>query len=502
MTNGLSTGLEVLKRRTFSGRLPGRMGAWVLSALFLASAPSSALAAVVGLVIPNNTGPAVQTVGQTNLPATLTLTHANTGADTGLVNVVTNITLIPSCAVPGTPGCATANPGVYQASATGIGAAGTACGGEIFNISVMNATTGQLLFTPPSPVVLLPPTVSVPQSSCTIVFSLDVRNVPIDVDPGTPEAQTFSTASATFTSTSLVVFTANGQSSTRTINRATPTIDTIASPGIALGAGTLSDTATVSGLVNPGASTVTFRLYGPNDATCTGTPVYVNTQALSVSDSTGTAQSSGFTPTAAGTYRWIASYSGDANNAPVTGACNDPNETSTVIVPVTTFTGATATGTGMATATLSGEGVACGFTSSGFVAAPAPPPAGVTFPQGLFGFTATPCTGTVSVTVTYPNPIPPGAQYYKFGPEPGNPTPHYYIIPATINGNSVTFSVTDGGVGDSDGAANGSITDPGGIGLVALTAGVQGIPTLGEWALLLLMLGMGTMAGLRMRQRG
>ena len=33
-----------------------------------------------------------------------------------------------------------------------------------------------------------------------------------------------------------------------------------------------------------------------------------------------------FTPTTAGTYRWIAAYSGDANNAPVTGACNDANE--------------------------------------------------------------------------------------------------------------------------------------------------------------------------------
>ncbi|HVF19079.1 MAG TPA: hypothetical protein VNA14_02420, partial [Mycobacteriales bacterium] len=49
---------------------------------------------------------------------------------------------------------------------------------------------------------------------------------------------------------------------------ATPTIATTASPDIVLGAGTLTDSATVSGRVNPlaGAS-VEFRLYGPNDAT-------------------------------------------------------------------------------------------------------------------------------------------------------------------------------------------------------------------------------------------
>ena len=39
-----------------------------------------------------------------------------------------------------------------------------------------------------------------------------------------------------------------------------------------------------------------------------------------------------FTPTAAGTYYWIASYSGDdPNTEPVSGACGDENESSIVI---------------------------------------------------------------------------------------------------------------------------------------------------------------------------
>ena len=40
--------------------------------------------------------------------------------------------------------------------------------------------------------------------------------------------------------------------------------------------------------------------------------------------------SSIFTPEQAGTYRWIAGYSGDLNNNAAAGACNDPNESFTV----------------------------------------------------------------------------------------------------------------------------------------------------------------------------
>ena len=44
----------------------------------------------------------------------------------------------------------------------------------------------------------------------------------------------------------------------------------------------------------------------------------------------GAVTSAAFTPTAAGVYRWIATYSGDANNFPVSGACGDSSETVTV----------------------------------------------------------------------------------------------------------------------------------------------------------------------------
>ena len=71
--------------------------------------------------------------------------------------------------------------------------------------------------------------------------------------------------------------------------------------------------------------------------------------------------SAAFTPTSAGTYRWRAFYSGDANNVAVAGACNAANEN--VVVSAATPTIATTAsgdialeaGTLTDTATISGR---------------------------------------------------------------------------------------------------------------------------------------------------
>ena len=90
-----------------------------------------------------------------------------------------------------------------------------------------------------------------------------------------------------------------------------------ASPTIASQASTptnvsfeIFDTAHLVGGSAP-TGTLTFNLFGPADATCTGTPLFVST--LPVSGGT-TVESAHFTTTQAGTYRWEVSYSGDANN--------------------------------------------------------------------------------------------------------------------------------------------------------------------------------------------
>jgi uncharacterized repeat protein (TIGR01451 family) len=113
-----------------------------------------------------------------------------------------------------------------------------------------------------------------------------------------------------------------------TVNKVTPSIATNASADIVIGA-TISDTATVSGGLNP-TGTVTFRLYGPDDATC-ATVIFTSANRPLTN---GQATSESFTPTAVGTYRWIATYNGDANNNVKAGSCDDANES--VVVSKTT----------------------------------------------------------------------------------------------------------------------------------------------------------------------
>jgi len=109
-------------------------------------------------------------------------------------------------------------------------------------------------------------------------------------------------------------------SSASAVSLAQPTIATNASGSVVVGGGQLYDTASLTGGVSP-TGTVTFRLYAPGNG-CTYAPVFTSTNALSG----GGATSNVYTPDVGGTFRWTASYGGDANNAPAAGACNDPNE--------------------------------------------------------------------------------------------------------------------------------------------------------------------------------
>jgi hypothetical protein len=120
-----------------------------------------------------------------------------------------------------------------------------------------------------------------------------------------------------------IVFGSNSQQTT--IFRDVPTITTTATPAAYVGQ-PITDSANLSGGTNP-TGTITFSLYGPNNATCTGAPIFPSTQPVS---GNGTVASGPFTPTAPGTYRWVAAYSGDPNNVAVTSGCNAPNETTLV----------------------------------------------------------------------------------------------------------------------------------------------------------------------------
>jgi hypothetical protein len=86
------------------------------------------------------------------------------------------------------------------------------------------------------------------------------------------------------------------------------------------------------------------------------------------------------------------------------------------------------------------------------------PPAGYAYPYGLISFTITGLTpgATITVTVTLPGPVTAWIKFALGGINTG-----YSVFPgATFSGNQVVLTLTDGGAGDTDGAADGSITDP------------------------------------------
>jgi hypothetical protein len=84
-----------------------------------------------------------------------------------------------------------------------------------------------------------------------------------------------------------------------------------------------NDNFTLGGGFSP-TGTITFRLYGPSDGTCSGTAAF--TQVVNVTSGNGTYSTtntgvSAFHATAEGTWRWKSVYSGDSNNLTVTSAC-------------------------------------------------------------------------------------------------------------------------------------------------------------------------------------
>ena len=81
------------------------------------------------------------------------------------------------------------------------------------------------------------------------------------------------------------------------------------------------DSATLGYGVNP-TGTITFKLYGPADPSCSGTPLFTTDTVV---HGNGYHQSRAYVTNAAGTYRWTAKYNGDSDNDPTgTTACSDP----------------------------------------------------------------------------------------------------------------------------------------------------------------------------------
>jgi len=206
---------------------------------------------------------------------------------------------------------------------------------------------------------------------------------------------------------------------------------------------------------------------------------------------------------------------GAATNGPFNSLASTSTDNSVTYIGasaiVTTFTATSATGSGNITAQFAGGGPACSFSGPAFIGSPpgAPPipptapPGAIAFPHGLFLFTVVSCApgAALAFTVTYPTQLPAGTLYWKYGPEPGNATPHWYVLPATVAGNVVTFTIVDGGLGDDDLAANGTIVDQGGPGVPGVSSTIP-VPTLTQWGTILLALLLLAFAAPALHRRG
>ncbi|MDX6275749.1 MAG: hypothetical protein QOJ92_2959 [Frankiales bacterium] len=171
----------------------------------------------------------------------------------------------------------------------------------------------------------------------------------------------------------------------------TSTISTTATSAQTVG-GTVSDSATLGGVRSDAGGTVTFNLYGPFTSSVDPVGDAANVCKLANLAWTTTAQVSGpghyssgtHVVTGAGTYYWVAVYSGDTNDVGVSGACGDAGETSTAgkqptsltthatdstlpnasITDKVTLSGATADATGTITVKVYADS-ACGTTALG-----------------------------------------------------------------------------------------------------------------------------------------
>ncbi len=179
----------------------------------------------------------------------------------------------------------------------------------------------------------------------------------------------------------------NAPNESTVVSKASPNLVTSASAGGTLGV-PVTDQATLSGGSSP-SGTITFKLWGPA-ATPTCTNLVFASDAITVDGNGNYTSAPAFAPTAAGTYYWTASYTGDANNNAASGACGAANE-SVVITPKTASTPV------LVTQASAGGTVGTSVTDQATLSGGSSPTGTITFE--LWGPAATPtCTNLVFVS--------------------------------------------------------------------------------------------------------
>ena len=161
-----------------------------------------------------------------------------------------------------------------------------------------------------------------------------------------------------------------------------------------------------------------------------------------------------------------------------------PAATSGMVTPTQgTVSGPVPGMSGVATAAITAGGAGCTFDAGARFFTPATAPVHRTLPYGAFEFGATGCSGSVTVAITYPEPLPDAVQFWKFGPATAGASTSKWFpwSDATLSPDrrTVTYTVVDNGVGDSDNTL-GHIQDPFAL---ALGGDPTSVPVDNPWAL-------------------
>jgi hypothetical protein len=167
---------------------------------------------------------------------------------------------------------------------------------------------------------------------------------------------------------------------------ASPKLTTAPSAGGMVGSVVLNDTGTLSGGASPTGS-ITFNLYDPSHAGCSGTPAYTQTVPVLGDGSYSTSNTTA--ANVAGTWSWTAIYTGDANNFGASSACGQET------VPVAQASPSLTT-----TPSPGGTENAVVLNDTGTVSGGYLPGGSITF--NLYDPSHTDCSGTPAYTQTVP----------------------------------------------------------------------------------------------------
>ncbi|MEY2482408.1 MAG: hypothetical protein QOK24_936 [Verrucomicrobiota bacterium] len=272
-------------------------------------------------VVTNYTGTVRFTSNDPNatLPANSTLTNG-TGTFSATLRTAGNRTITAtdtSTSATGTSNTITVNATAathFSVSAPANAIAGTAFSFTVTALDQFNNTApgyaGTVHFTSNDPNATLPADGTLTNGAGT--FSATLRTA------GNR------TITATDTSNSSIT----GTSNTIAVSQATPALTGTVSPSNANAGMPFTDTAVLSGGINP-TGTMTFTVYGPNAANC-ATAIFTSVKTV---NGNGSYVSDPFTPSVQGNYTFVALYSGDANNNPVSTVCGAASQTFTVGPP-------------------------------------------------------------------------------------------------------------------------------------------------------------------------